>query len=206
MKILRSPWALAILALVFGLGTQAGVLAWRLGFVGGSHEKHPEASPPPAQVPETLAWSFLTPEIERLRGELHSRLEGVALRERELEDYDNRLKAERAELEKLKVDIEQKRTLLSTSFIAIEAGEQKNLKTLAATYTNLSPAAALAIFKEMDDEMVVKVLSFMKPDPVGQILEEMARTREGEGTLAGRAAVISNKLRLLRQVGADENT
>ncbi|MGH8021181.1 MAG: MotE family protein, partial [Opitutaceae bacterium] len=84
--------------------------------------------------------------------------------------------------------------------------EQKNLKTLAATYTTLSPAAALAIFKEMDDETVVKILAFMKPDPVGLILEEMALTKDGEGTLAGRAADISNKLRLKRLERAEENT
>jgi flagellar motility protein MotE (MotC chaperone) len=116
------------------------------------------------------------------------------------------LKAERSEIEKLKRDIEIMRDDLTNIFTNVHVSEQKNLKTLAATYTNLSPTAALAIFQEMDDEMVVKILAFMKPDPVSQILEEMARTRDGDGTLAGRAANLSNRLRLLRQAAADENT
>lgn len=200
-KLFGSTWVLSVLALILGLGTQAGVIAWRLN---SSHVEEEHAAGP--KPPETLVWTFLSPEIENLKQELRSRVEALASRERELQDYEVRLRAERAEIEKLKRDIESRRAELSASITEVQALEQKNLKNLAATYSNLTPAAALAIFEQMDDEMVVKILAFMKPDPVGQILEEMARTKEGEGTLAGRAAVISNKLRLLRQVRAEEKT
>lgn len=211
MKLLRSTWGIAILALLCGLGTQSAVIVWRLGPLIHVDEK---AEPPaPTLVPEAIAWSFDSPAIERLSGELRSRIEEVAAREKELDDYEKRLVSERAELEKVKSDIEgmqkaldERRDTYMAAVTDIQALEVKNLKTLAATYSNVSPSAALAIFREMDDEAVVKILKYMKPDPVGQILEEMARTKDGEGSLAGRAADISNKLRLVRQVTAEQTS
>jgi len=50
----------------------------------------------------------------------------------------------------------------------------------------------------MDDTTVVKILSLMKPDVVGPIFEEMANTANGDGTLAQHAAVLSDKLRLMK--------
>jgi flagellar motility protein MotE (MotC chaperone) len=202
-KILCSTWFIAVLALILGLGTQAFVLGVRLQHL----EQELAASVVDEfAIPDTIAWSFLTPELETLTTELRQRLAAAADREKELDDYALRLKAERAEIEKLKRDLEAMRASIGSTITEVQVAEQKNLKTLAATYSNVSPTAALSIFREMEDEMVVKILAFMKPDPVGLILEEMARTKDGEGTLAGRAATISNKLRLLRQARADDNT
>ena len=197
-KLLRNPWLIAVLAVVLGVGTQALVLQMRLG-----HPPTPEVDPHAApEAPKFVDWSFITPEIEAMRTELKERLAAVEVRESELRDYELRLKAERAEIEKIRREVDRMRAKVETTITSVETVEQKNLKTLAATYSNMTPAACLAIFREMEDDTVVKILFYMKPDPVGQILEEMARTKEGEGTLAGRAAVISNKLRLLNQVRA----
>ncbi len=54
--------------------------------------------------------------------------------------------------------------------------------------------------------MVVKILAFMKPEPVGNILGMMAQTKDGDGTLASRAATLSYKLRLLNQVKPANNS
>ncbi len=57
----------------------------------------------------------------------------------------------------------------------------------------------MAIFKEMDDTTAVKILSLMKPDVVGPIFEEMSSLATPEGApLARRAAVLSEKLRLMK--------
>lgn len=197
-KLLRNPWLIALIAVVLGVGTQAYVLQMRLAHPPGD-AVDPNAPPEP---PKFVDWSFITPEVEAMRAELKDRLAAVEARENELRDYELRLKAERAEIEKIKREVDRVRASVETTITEVQTVEQKNLKSLAATYTNMTPAAVLAIFREMDDDTVVKILAFMKPDPVGQILEEMARTKEGEGTLAGRAAVISNKLRLLHQVRA----
>lgn len=194
-KILRNPWLIAVIAVVLGVGTQAYVLQMRLA-KAAEPKVDPNAPPEP---PKFVDWSFITPEIEAMRTELKDRLAAVEARENDLREYELRLKAERAEIEKIKREVDRMRASVETTITEVQTTEQKNLKTLAATYTNMTPAAVLAIFQKMDDDTVVKILAFMKPDPVGQILEEMARTKEGEGTLAGRAAVISNKLRLLHQ-------
>ena len=200
-KLFGSNWVFAGLAIVLGLGVQAWMLLAEIDVL--------TAPPPPraqTEPPRFIDWTFLTPEIDEMRTELSARLEAVGQREEELHDYERRLAAEKAEIEKIKRDIETTRDGLSTRLIEIESSEQKNLKTLAATYSNMSAGAALSIFKEMDDDMVVKILAFMKPDAVGPILEAMAGTTDGDGTLAARAAVLSNKLRLLRQVKAEQNT
>ena len=50
----------------------------------------------------------------------------------------------------------------------------------------------------MDDLMVVKILSMMKPDVVAPIFEEMSRAAATDAALAKRAAVLSEKLRVVR--------
>ncbi len=97
----------------------------------------------------------------------------------------------RAELERMRKEISQR-------VIEINADEMKNLKTLATTYGNLTPRAAVAIIKELDDNTAVKILSLMKPDTVSPIFEEMSRTAAVDGTLARRVAVLSEKLRLMK--------
>lgn len=196
-KLLRNPWLIALIAVVLGVGTQALVLM-RLAVVP-EPVVDPHAAP---EAPKFVDWSFITPEIEAMRTELKERLAAVDAREAELRDFELRLKAERAEIEKIKREVDRMRATVESTIISVETVEQKNLKTLATTYSSMTPAAVLTIFRQMDDDAVVKILSYMKPDRVGQILEEMARTKDGEGALAGRAAVISNKLRLLHQVPA----
>jgi hypothetical protein len=50
----------------------------------------------------------------------------------------------------------------------------------------------------MDDSTAVKILSLMKPDVVGPIFEEMSRAAGTDTTLARRAAMLSEKLRLMK--------
>jgi flagellar motility protein MotE (MotC chaperone) len=82
--------------------------------------------------------------------------------------------------------------------IEVTADESKNLRTLASTYTSLTPKAAVTILREMDDTTAVKILSLMKPDVVGPIFEEMARNAATDAPLARRAAQLSEKLRLMK--------
>ena len=80
-----------------------------------------------------------------------------------------RLASEEKELGKVRSDIDGLRKEIASRVIEISADEQKNIRTLSQTYTNLTPRAAVAIFKEMDDVTVVKILSLMKADVVAPI-------------------------------------
>jgi flagellar motility protein MotE (MotC chaperone) len=207
MKLLRSTWLAALVALLLGAALQNFVLLSKVdALIVAAAEAEARESLAAGAPPKRINWDFNSTEMDELRLELTNRLTAVRGREDELQEYEKRLKAERAEIEKIKREIETVRDELMNRLIEIAASEQKNLKTLAATYGEMEPAAALAIFQEMDDEMVVKILAFMKPDQVRPLLEQMAQTKDGDRTLASRAAAISYKLRLLNQVKPADNT
>ena len=109
-----------------------------------------------------------------------------------------RVVAEEKELAKVRADIEHLRREIADKVIEIAADESKNLRALSLTYANLTPRAAVAIFKEMDDATAVKILSLMKAETIGPIFEEMAKTAGADGALARRAAMLSEKLRLMK--------
>ena len=115
-----------------------------------------------------------------------------------LEQRATRLAAEEKEFAKLRADIEGMRKQISDRFIEITADETKNIRSLAATYANLTPRAAVAILREMDDSTAVKILSVMKADIVGPIFEEMSKASSTDTSLAKRAALLSEKLRLMK--------
>lgn len=153
-----------------------------------------------AKVEERRAhgWDFWTIEMENLASELKGEKARCLRREDELDKRSARLAAEKQELDRVRTDIEAMRREIDDRVIAIRADEAKNLRSLAQTYSNLTPRAAVAILKEMDDSTVVKILSLMKPDVVGPIFEEMSRSVSSDGTLARRAATLSEKLRLMK--------
>ena len=143
-------------------------------------------------------WDFWTIEIENLSNELKGDREALQKRATLLDQRAARLDAEGKALAQIRTDIERLEKEIGDRVIAINADEARNLRALAQTYTNLSPKAAVTILREMDDVSVVKILSLMKPDVVGHLFEEMSRTSGPDGTLARRAAMLSEKLRLMK--------
>jgi flagellar motility protein MotE (MotC chaperone) len=158
------------------------------------------------QAEQAKSWDFWTIAIDNLTSELKDEKERLRLRSEQLDQREARLDAERQDLDKVRADIEAMRAQIDARVIAINADEAKNLRTLAQTYTNLTAPAAVAILKDLDDTTVVKILSLMKPDAVGLIFEEMARPDNPDPTLARRAAVISDKMRLMKAAGAADST
>jgi flagellar motility protein MotE (MotC chaperone) len=146
-------------------------------------------------------WDFWTIEMENLSNELKEEKKRLQQQSDQLDQRAGRIAADRQELDRIRLDIENMRKQIDQKVVSIRVDEVKNLKTLAATYATLSPKAAVAIFREMDDATVVKILSLMKIDVVGPIFEEMARTPSGAldgSTLSKRAATISDKIRLMK--------
>ncbi len=143
-------------------------------------------------------WDFWTIEIENLANELKDEKARLAKQNDALDQRTARLAAERQELEKLRTELEATRTEIRQMVTEIGADEMKNVRALAQTYTNLSPRAAVAIFRELDDTTAVKILSLMKSDVVGPIMEEMTRTAGPDGVLARRAALLTEKLRVMK--------
>lgn len=193
MKNGPSIWLIALLAVVLHLGTCAGIIYLRWEAI-----LHPEiARKSKIELPRQM-WSFRSDVVDQLIAELKAERERLTAREKDLAATSARVQAERAELDGVRSGIEAMKLELEQTITEVKAGEAGNLRSLAKTYSALSPTATVAIFGELDDQTVVKILSLMRADKVAPILEAMTRSQvEGE-SLAKRAAHLSDMLRLLR--------
>jgi flagellar motility protein MotE (MotC chaperone) len=193
---LQHPIAFTSLSVVLSVGVGIGV-CWR----PLSTLVVQAAAVRPAEENVELkkkGWDFWTIEIENLASELKEERARLKKQSELLEQRAARLAAEEKEFAKLRADIEAMRKQIADRVIEISADEAKNLRTLAATYANLTPRGAVAILREMDDATAVKILSLMKADIVGPIFEEMSRNAGADTQLARRAAQLSEKLRLMK--------
>lgn len=143
-------------------------------------------------------WDFWTIEIENLSHELKEEKERLKLQADRLDQRAARIAAEEKEFAKLRTELEGMRQQIADRMVEIRTDEVKNIKTLAQTYTTLTPKGAAAILREMDENTAVKILAVMKPDVVGPIFEEMSRDTAADSPLAKRAASLSEKLRLMK--------
>jgi flagellar motility protein MotE (MotC chaperone) len=196
MKLLRNPVVLILLGLLSGLGAGLGWF-WRAADsvsakILARHAAEAEARKPAAP------WGFWTIEIENLASELKGERALLKQQADQLAQREARFAAERQELDKVRTEIEGLRREIAAKVVEIQADEAKNLRTLAQTYTSTTPRATVAIFREMDDVTVVKILSLMKSESVAPIFEEMSRAAASDAPLARRAAVLSEKLRVVR--------
>lgn len=149
-----------------------------------------------------LGWDFWTVEIENLSSELKDELAGIQQRNEALKQREAQITREERELAQARSDLEAMQKQISDRVVEISTDERSNLKKLAQTYSILQPAAAVAIIRELDDNTAVKILSLMKPDEVAPIFDQMSKSAGADGTLARRAALLSDKLRLLKSTSA----
>jgi flagellar motility protein MotE (MotC chaperone) len=161
--------------------------------LGGEPPKEKTALPP-------RLWNFNSDAVTQLIADVKTGREKVSTDEKSLVTLKSQLDSEKAELVKLRAEIEGMRKEIEERVLEIQDNEIKNLKTLAQTYSTMPAPQAVSIFREMDDNTVVKVLACMKADKTGPILGEMskAQDKQGEENMAKRAARISDKLRLIK--------
>lgn len=187
---------LVVLGIALGAGTSLFLL-WKASakYIAQAVElrKAAEAAKKPDKP-----WDFWTVELENLANDLKDERQKLKQREEQIVQKEARLQLEQQELEKTRKQIEAMRSSIDQRLIEVTEGEMANLKKLSQSYTSLSPKAAVVIFKEMEETTLVKLLSIMKPDTVGQLLEEMSKQSATDQTLAKRAAMLSEKLRLIR--------
>jgi flagellar protein FlbB len=137
-------------------------------------------------------WQRHDPEVDQLLLEVKSEKELLTKRAAELKELEARLAAERAELNQVTQRVAQVQQEFDQSVVRIKEEETPNLKKLAKLYMSMSPEGASAIFRELDDQVVVKLLAFMKEDQSAPLLEAMARQGEEQ---AKRAASLAEALR-----------
>ena len=133
-------------------------------------------------------WERHDPEVDQLLQELKNEKALLAKRGAELKELEARLAAERAELNQVTQRVAQVQQEFDQTVIRIKEEETPNLKKLVKMYMTMSPEGASAIFRELDDEVIVKLLVLMKEDQSAPLLEAM--TRQGEEQ-AKRAASLA---------------
>ena len=141
-------------------------------------------------------FDFVSQGIDELVEDLRLERQKVAERERQLIELEERINEEKAELKRPSGHIETYRNEISRKIFLLEEAEKKNLKSLATTYANISPEAAVTIFSEMDDVFVVKIMSYMPDDAVASIFQTMSRIQGEDGPLSERVARFSEMIRL----------
>jgi flagellar motility protein MotE (MotC chaperone) len=144
------------------------------------------------EEPDPGFWTQHNPEADQLLQELKKQKQTLDKREADLKELQTRLEAERAELNVVTQRVTQMQMEFDQNVIRIKEEEAPNLKKLARMYSSMSPEGASAILKELDDQVVVKVLSFMKEAESAPLLESMAKQGDEQ---AKRAAMISEALR-----------
>jgi flagellar motility protein MotE (MotC chaperone) len=204
MTTLRNPFVTAGMGLILSLGIGL-FLFWRTASVLVTQAIEIQAKArADAQPKKEKGWDFWTIEIENLSNELKEERARMRKEADLFEQREARLAAERKELSVMRDEIEGLRKEIAEKVISIRQDEAKNLRALSQTYSNLTPRAAVAIIREMDDVTAVKILFLMKPDIIGPIFEEMSKTTGTDGTpLSRRAAILSEKLRLMKAKSAE---
>ena len=199
---LTNPAAAAAIGLVISVGVGVGTI-WPALTKLLEQAASRVAAPVPIPVEfKQKGWDFWTIEVENLSKELKAEREKQKKLAESLDQRAGRLASEEKELAKIRTEVEGMRRQISERIVEITADEAKNLRTLASTYAGLTPKAAVAILKEMDDATVVKILSLMKPDVITPLFEEMSKGGTPESPLAKRAAQISEKLRMMKAAKA----
>lgn len=204
---LLQPLPVAALALALSLAAsstslwlQAGKFAARVAEVRRAAAAKAEAAD---HARRAQGWDFWTIEMENLANELEEEKAQLQQRSTELDQRQARVDAEFQELDRVRDQIDAVRRQIDQSVIAIQANEYDNLHRLAQMYSTLDPADAVAIMKNMDDREAVKILSLMKPDVVGPIFDAMAKPQPDGTSLAPRAALLLEKLRLVKDAAPD---
>lgn len=194
MKPPSNPLIPLVLGLVLGVGTGVG-LFWRQAIIIATAVRAQHADAEKPAQPEK-PWDFWTLEIENLSAELKDVKATLDVREQALAAREEGLAADLRELEKTRQQIEALRTTVAAEMVQFEAEEAKNLKGLAKTYGELTPASAVGIMQQMDETTVVKILYLMKADVVSPILQEMGSSTDPE--VIKRAAQLTDRLRLVK--------
>ena len=192
MGFLQSKLFAAILGVLMFLLTTAFLIPQGIGKIEPKDDDSRAEASHPAQT-RGPSWAFFNPEMDQIIAELKMEKETMAGKEKQLGELELRLKADRSELDEATKRITKIQDQCNRDLLRIKDDEVGNLKKLAKMYSSMEPASAARIMRELDDAVVVKIITLMKDADTGVILDAFSRLGEVE---TKRAAKISENLRL----------
>jgi flagellar motility protein MotE (MotC chaperone) len=195
VKRILSPLMLCVVALL--LSTAGGsVWFYRSAVRIAQSAKATRVKVETQAAEKARSWETWTVRVDGLVEDLAAEKARLADQGKVLDLRATRLAAERQELDRLRLTLENFRKSISTQLVETQAAEVKNLRMLAQTYSTLTPHGAVSIIRELDDVTAVKILALMKPDVIAPIFDDMVASAASAAD-ARRAAALSEKLRLL---------
>lgn len=198
LKIFQSTWLSALIGGILFLATLVLFLKPRaepkISVVGASASStNHESTQLTLERPNPPSWDYKNPEVEDLVKELQTSKTQMAQRATQLDELAARLQSERFEINQVTQKVNQLQAEFDQKVIRVHEEEVSNLKKLAKTYTTMTIEGTTAIFKQLDDTAVVKILMYMKEVETAPILDALAKPTEAD---AKRVAGISEQLRL----------
>jgi flagellar motility protein MotE (MotC chaperone) len=188
LQILQSRWTAAGVGGVLYLVTT--VAAWPPVRNAWRHRHDAAKDAESATVP---SWNFKNAEVEQLVADLREQSDRLADRQRELDEFASRLEAERQEVLNVTQTVSRMQQEFDRNVSRIGTEEVANLKKLAKLYSTMTPDAASAILKELPDEQIVKIMSFMKDPDKAAILESFSKV---DAKASRHVAQLSERMRL----------
>ncbi len=185
IRILQSSWLTALLGCLLYLGTTLALV--QPGKFAAAH-----LVPSDRSAADDPSWKFKNPEIDQWVAQMKDEKEALALREQQLNEWQSRLDAERQEISTVTQAVAQVQSDFDQNVIRFRAQETDNVKHQAKLIAAMSPSGAAAMFGEMADDDVVRILFIMKTDEASTILDTMSKLGKPE---AQRAAVLTGRLR-----------
>jgi flagellar motility protein MotE (MotC chaperone) len=185
-RILQSSWMVALIGAVLFLGCTSAFLPSRGYWVSPLSLAADKAS---VIGP---SWEFRNPDLDKMLEDVKQQRAQLDQREKELQEMETRLSAERTELITVTQTVARLQKVYDDNVVRFKEAEVTNLKWLAKSHAAMSPDGSANILKELSDDEITRILVLMKADQAGHILESLGRAGKDE---ARRAAALSDRLR-----------
>jgi len=184
IRILQSSWLTALLGCLLYLGTTLAL--FRPDQFAAAH-----LIPADRSATDDPSWKFKNPEFDQWIAQMKDEKEALAVREQHLTDWQSRLDAERQEISTVTQTVARLQADFDQNVVRFRAQETDNVKHQAKLMAAMSPGGAAAMFAEMADDDVVRILFTMKIDEASAILDTMSKQGKPE---AQRAATLTGRL------------
>lgn len=184
IRIFQSGWFVLLMGCTLYLATTAIVLS-PSKFAGAQFAK------PDYSAEDDPSWRFRNPEFNEWVSQIQDEKERLDVREQELNEWQTRLNTELQEITTVTQMVSQLQSNFDSNVIRFKAQETDNIKHQAKLISAMSPEGAVALFDQMPDEDVIRILFVMKPDEASAILDALSKMGPDE---AKRAALLTERL------------
>jgi flagellar motility protein MotE (MotC chaperone) len=185
---LQSRWMVPVLGSIVYFATTFALI--RPERLAAAHESQ-EAETVRSQGLDP-SWTFQNPELEQLVNELRHEKETLQQREQQLKALETRLQSERSNLAVITQAVHRLQKDFDQNVLRLKEEEAANYKKLGKLHAAMSPESAANVFREMPDDEVVKIISYMKVDEVSGIFDALGRLGKSE---AKRVATLTDRMR-----------